>query len=295
MLLVSRRRDARAEPSTGAATTARPTCSPSRSAKAPGGAPAGLLGDVVISRRHRATPGGRARPSPSARSSTDCWSTACSTCSATTTSARRRRPAGCSVANATWRGGSPADAGRSGGWAIWRWSGRTGRARPWWRWRSAAPAVRVARSRSLSGLCLAAAFPSLEIAPLAWIGLVPLLLAIRGRTPGAAFRLGWTTGFVFFLVTCYWIVYTIAQLHGRAAPVGPADPAAHVERGSGAITARSRPACDGSSVAACRRYGWLRRCGSRWSGCGAGSSSAFPGPRSATRSTGSRRWCRWPR
>ena len=38
----------------------------------------------------------------------------------------------------------------------------------------------------LSGLCLAAAFPSLEIAPLAWIGLVPLLFAIRGRTPGAA-------------------------------------------------------------------------------------------------------------
>ena len=55
----------------------------------------------------------------------------------------------------------------------------------------------------LSGLCLAAAFPSLEIAPLAWIGLVPLLFAIRGRTPGAAFRLGWTTGTVFFLVTCY--------------------------------------------------------------------------------------------
>ena len=61
----------------------------------------------------------------------------------------------------------------------------------------------------LSGLCLAAAFPSLELAPLAWIGLVPLLFAIRGRTPGAAFRLGWTTGTVFFLVTCYWIVYTI--------------------------------------------------------------------------------------
>lgn len=63
----------------------------------------------------------------------------------------------------------------------------------------------------LSGLCLAAAFPSLEIAPLAWLGLMPLLFAIRGRTPGAAFRLGWTTGTVFFLATCYWVVHTIGS------------------------------------------------------------------------------------
>src|SRR5262249_10161554 len=64
---------------------------------------------------------------------------------------------------------------------------------------------------ALSGLCLAAAFPSLEIAPLAWIGLVPLLLAIRGRSPARAFGLGWITGTVFYLATCYWIVYTIGH------------------------------------------------------------------------------------
>jgi apolipoprotein N-acyltransferase len=62
-----------------------------------------------------------------------------------------------------------------------------------------------------SGLCLAASLPSLEIAPLAWIGLVPLLLAIRGRSPGRAFRLGWVTGTVFFLATCYWIIHTIGS------------------------------------------------------------------------------------
>jgi apolipoprotein N-acyltransferase len=69
----------------------------------------------------------------------------------------------------------------------------------------------------LSGLVLAASFPSLEIAPLAWVGLVPLLLAIRGRSPRAAFALGWVTGTVFYVVTCYWIVYTIG--HYTALPV----------------------------------------------------------------------------
>ena len=51
----------------------------------------------------------------------------------------------------------------------------------------------------LSGLCLAAAFPSLEITPLAWVGLVPLLLAIRGRSPGRAFVLGWVVAVPLWL------------------------------------------------------------------------------------------------
>ena len=71
----------------------------------------------------------------------------------------------------------------------------------------------------LSGLCLTAAFPSLEIAPLAWVGLVPLLLAIRGRSPGRAFGLGWVAGTVFYLVTCYWIVYTIGHYTALPVPV----------------------------------------------------------------------------
>jgi apolipoprotein N-acyltransferase len=64
---------------------------------------------------------------------------------------------------------------------------------------------------ALSGLCLAASFPALEITPLAWIGFVPLLLAIRGRSLRGAFALGWVAGTVFFLATCYWIVHTIGS------------------------------------------------------------------------------------
>ena len=33
----------------------------------------------------------------------------------------------------------------------------------------------------VSGLLLGAAFPDLDLEPLAWIGFVPLLLAVRGR------------------------------------------------------------------------------------------------------------------
>jgi apolipoprotein N-acyltransferase len=63
----------------------------------------------------------------------------------------------------------------------------------------------------LSGLMLTAAFPSLALAPLGWVGLVPVLLAAHGRTPRAAFGLGWLTGITFFVGTCYWIVNTIAH------------------------------------------------------------------------------------
>jgi len=62
-----------------------------------------------------------------------------------------------------------------------------------------------------SGLSLAAAFPSLDLEPLAWVGLVPLLLAARGLRPGAAFRVGWIGGLVFYLATVYWVAYTITK------------------------------------------------------------------------------------
>jgi apolipoprotein N-acyltransferase len=59
------------------------------------------------------------------------------------------------------------------------------------------------------GLMLAAAFPSLELAPLAWIGFVPILLAARGLGVRGAFAIGWFGGFVFFMATVYWVATTI--------------------------------------------------------------------------------------
>ena len=57
----------------------------------------------------------------------------------------------------------------------------------------------------------------IDLTPLAWVGLVPLLMAIRTRRPRAAFGLGWLTGLTFWIVTCYWVVHTIG--HYTAVPV----------------------------------------------------------------------------
>jgi apolipoprotein N-acyltransferase len=62
-----------------------------------------------------------------------------------------------------------------------------------------------------SGLLLAAAFPSLDWEPLAWVGLAPVLVAAAGVRPRTAFTLGWLAGFVFYLATVYWVAYTITQ------------------------------------------------------------------------------------
>jgi len=62
---------------------------------------------------------------------------------------------------------------------------------------------------AVSGALLALAFPMIDWGPLAWIALVPLLLAAMGRGPGAAFLAGWVAGLVFFLATLYWLVLTI--------------------------------------------------------------------------------------
>ena len=62
-----------------------------------------------------------------------------------------------------------------------------------------------------SGVLLAASFPAPDLEPLAWIGLVPLLVAARGLRPGAAFRIGWLGGLVFYLATVYWVAYTIGS------------------------------------------------------------------------------------
>ncbi len=65
----------------------------------------------------------------------------------------------------------------------------------------------------LSGILLALAFPKFGMGLLSLVALVPLLVALhlpgsgkeRAVSPGRAFRLGYVTGAVFFLVLLYWI------------------------------------------------------------------------------------------
>lgn len=56
-----------------------------------------------------------------------------------------------------------------------------------------------------SGLLLASPFLREAAWPLAWVALVPLLLAIRGQGAGRAFGLGWAAGAVFFGAALFWL------------------------------------------------------------------------------------------
>ncbi len=52
-------------------------------------------------------------------------------------------------------------------------------------------------------------FPRFDLYGLAWIALVPLHLAIQGRSPWAAFGAGWVAGAVFFIGTMSWVTHTM--------------------------------------------------------------------------------------
>lgn len=62
---------------------------------------------------------------------------------------------------------------------------------------------------AISGVLLTLAFPKTGLSVLAWIALVPLLLALRDVTPRSAFRLGLIFGLTHYLTLLYWIAYTL--------------------------------------------------------------------------------------
>ena len=57
----------------------------------------------------------------------------------------------------------------------------------------------------LSGLLLALAFPPYEATGLAWVALVPLLLALIGVSPREGARLGWIAGLAFWILGLAWM------------------------------------------------------------------------------------------
>jgi apolipoprotein N-acyltransferase len=81
------------------------------------------------------------------------------------------------------------------------------------------PWVRHAVAAVGSGILLGASLPSLDLAPLAWVGFVPLLLVIRESGLRAAFLTGWLSGATFFVVVTYWVVHTIGHYTAVPTPV----------------------------------------------------------------------------
>lgn len=57
----------------------------------------------------------------------------------------------------------------------------------------------------LSAVLLLLSFPRFDLGPLAWVALVPLLLALEGKRSWQAFGLAYVTGVIFFVGLFYWI------------------------------------------------------------------------------------------
>jgi apolipoprotein N-acyltransferase len=73
---------------------------------------------------------------------------------------------------------------------------------------------------AFAGLLWAASFPKIGIAGLAWVAPGVMLAAALGKRGGEAFRLGYVTGLVHYLVSLYWLLCIPYRWHGI--PIGPA-------------------------------------------------------------------------
>jgi len=60
-----------------------------------------------------------------------------------------------------------------------------------------------------SGLLLTGAFPNVGFSWLVWIGIVPLLAAVRNLPWRKGFGLGFLAGMAHFLTLVYWVAYTM--------------------------------------------------------------------------------------
>lgn len=73
---------------------------------------------------------------------------------------------------------------------------------------------------AVSGLLLFFSYPKFGTDAVAWIALVPLLVALPGTSGWRAFRLGYVTGAVSALGLLYWISLVVVQYGGIPLPVG---------------------------------------------------------------------------
>ncbi len=81
------------------------------------------------------------------------------------------------------------------------------------RLRACAPSRVEALLSILSASLLVFSFPDFNLWPLAWVALVPLLVAVaRAKAHGGrAFVIGWMTGALFFYGSCYWLTHAMVR------------------------------------------------------------------------------------
>jgi apolipoprotein N-acyltransferase len=81
--------------------------------------------------------------------------------------------------------------------------------------RACAPTRAEAALSVLSAALLVFSFPDFNLWPLAWVALVPLLVAIARRPQqGRAFLSGWLMGTLFFYGSCYWLTHAMTRYGG---------------------------------------------------------------------------------
>ncbi|MGB7925735.1 MAG: apolipoprotein N-acyltransferase [Pyrinomonadaceae bacterium] len=88
--------------------------------------------------------------------------------------------------------------------------------------RASAPTWAEAGLAALSAVLLVLSFPNFNIWPLAWVGLVPLLVTVarrRSQDGVRAFLLGWIAGTLFFYGSCYWLTYAMVRYGGIPSPI----------------------------------------------------------------------------
>jgi len=76
--------------------------------------------------------------------------------------------------------------------------------------------VRSAAFAALSGILLALSFPNMDIPAFAWIGFIPLFIALKDQTVKQGFRIGGIAGLVYFIGTVYWVTNSVHFYGGIA-------------------------------------------------------------------------------
>ncbi len=90
---------------------------------------------------------------------------------------------------------------------------------------AAAPAPRPLPARIayplavLCGLLYFLAFPGIDLWPLAFVALAPLVVALRGQTPRRALGLGWAAGFTMTMCGFYWLLTMLRLFSGFGNPL----------------------------------------------------------------------------
>lgn len=72
---------------------------------------------------------------------------------------------------------------------------------------------------TLCGLLYFVAFPGVDVWPLSFVALVPLIVALRGQRPRRAAGLGWMAGFTMTMTGFYWLMEMLKVFSGFPIPL----------------------------------------------------------------------------